>query len=117
MREIPSSTSDHSRPTRSSWACTRETSWSHGSAMSFSGRRPIVIERRAVVELDDPLAAGVVAEQQERRAAALGLEPLLQLRRRRRVRAGQRALSHRGLAASPAPLVAGSRMLRAIPAP
>ena len=65
----PSSQIVHSPARSESSACRREASGSHGSEMSASKRRPIVIDSAGFAERDDPLAAVAVAEQQERLAA------------------------------------------------
>ena len=66
---------------RSSAACTREISLSQSSTTSFDGRRPIVSCSAARRELHDHLQVVRVAVDEERRAAALGGDPLLEVLR------------------------------------
>ena len=66
---------------RSSAACTREISASQSSTTSFVGRRPIVTLLARRRELDDHLPVVGVAVDEERRAAALGGDPLLEVLR------------------------------------
>jgi hypothetical protein len=58
---------------RSSSACRRETSVSHAQALAEA------------LEIEDALLLAVAAVDEERAAAALGLDALAQLRRRRAV--------------------------------
>ena len=79
LREEPSSTSVHSSPMRSSTACTRDTD---GSSGQRDVARLLAPDRRALelrAELEDPLLVLVRAVEQVGRAAAVRLEPLLQL--------------------------------------
>ena len=62
----------------SSSACRRETSVSHGRLSSFPLPRPM-LTRSCVVEVEQALRAVAVAEDEERAAAALGLDALAQL--------------------------------------
>ena len=61
---------------------SRDTSVSQASATSLAGPRPMLSDASLRRELDDPLVAVAVEHQQERRPAALGLEPLGHLARR-----------------------------------
>ena len=71
-----------SSPIRSSAACTREISQSQSSTMSLLGRRPSVSRSPVGHELDDHLQVVPVAIDEERRAAPLGGDPLLEILRR-----------------------------------
>ena len=85
LRERPSSAIVQVRPARSSRACRRETRASHSERDVGAGVAPDGQLPRAVAELDDPLGADGVAEEHEGNAAALGLDPLLELGGRRAV--------------------------------
>ena len=64
--ERPSSCTTRSAPSRTSSACRRETSMSHGSATSQVGRRPIVNRDVLVARLEQLTPAAGVAEHEER---------------------------------------------------
>ena len=81
MCERPSSTTVQSSPIRSSAACTREISESQSSTTSLDGRRPIVTRSPVGDEVDDHLQVVRVAVDEERRAAALGRDALLEVLR------------------------------------
>ena len=52
---------------------------SHSSATSLAVPRPIVTRSRGGLEHEQALVAGAVAQDEERRARALGLDALAQL--------------------------------------
>ena len=90
FEESPSSAIVQSSPSRSSSACSRDTSSSQSSARSLVGLRPTA-PGRGRRERHESLPTPAVAKEQERYAAPLRLEPLLELRGPSRVGSGWRA--------------------------